>query len=259
MNRAYSLITITKADDGDRTISGLATTPSVDRQGDVVEPLGAMLKLPLPLLLDHNHTSAVGSVVEAEPTKGGIRFRAKIAKVTTPGPVKELVDGAWDMIRAGLRTAVSIGFRPIKSEFMDNGGMRFLQWEWHELSLVAVPANRDCTIAEVKALDARLRAANPRPVRVVRLSDPVRTIGRDQSTALVERTAGAIARAHPVVRLDQPVSHALLKWAEQPPAPAPDGISRDFHLSTEALVQVAQTTDECLHQLHERISALETR
>lgn len=39
--------------DAKRIIRGTATTSSVDRAGDIVDPRGAEFKLPLPLLWQH--------------------------------------------------------------------------------------------------------------------------------------------------------------------------------------------------------------
>ena len=50
MNRAYSILEIKTVSDDQRIITGTATTPSPDRVGDVVEPLGVKFKNPLPLL-----------------------------------------------------------------------------------------------------------------------------------------------------------------------------------------------------------------
>jgi hypothetical protein len=39
-NRAYSLITIKSVDGERRVITGIATTPAPDLDGDVIEPMG---------------------------------------------------------------------------------------------------------------------------------------------------------------------------------------------------------------------------
>lgn len=234
MNRAYSFLQITKADSDQRVIEGIATSATPDRVGDVVEPAGSRMKLPLPLLLDHDHSLAVGTVEQATPTAQGIRFRARIAKIDEPGEAKNLVDKAWALVRHGLRACVSIGFRPIDLEPLGNGGVRFTSWEWLELSLVAVPANADCTIQTIKAYDQRARKAARLPVRVVRLTDPV-------------RRAGTL----PVVRLDMPVSRSIVNEMESDPRAA-DPLMR-------AITTAAKTADECFEQLHQRIAALETR
>ena len=174
MNRAYAWVSVTKAADGSRVIEGTATTPRPDRHADSVASEGAEYRLPLPLLLDHNHVEAVGTVEHANVTAKGIRFRARIAKIAEPGAAKDLVDKAWSLVSNGLRAAVSIGFRPLEMEPLATGGLLFKRWEWMELSLVAVPANADATIDTIKRYDreARLKA---NPARVVKLDRPVGT------------------------------------------------------------------------------------
>jgi len=54
LDRAYALLNIKNVDGERRIISGLASTPTPDRRGDILEPLGATFVNPLPLLLHHN-------------------------------------------------------------------------------------------------------------------------------------------------------------------------------------------------------------
>ena len=164
-HRAYSILQIQKAeenDDGEMTIEGMATTPTPDRMGDIVEPKGAKFKLPMPLLWQHQHDKPVGLAKFAKPTKNGIPFTATLPKITEPGTLKDRIDEARHSVKAGLITAVSIGFRSVQGavEQLRNGGLRFLEWEWLELSLVTIPANAEATIQNVKAIDASLRAAS---------------------------------------------------------------------------------------------------
>jgi HK97 family phage prohead protease len=153
MDRAYSLLQVKSVDEDARLIEGIATTPAPDRVGDVVEPMGAKFAVPLPLLWQHQHDKPVGSVEFAKPTKAGIPFRARIAKIAEPGVLKDRVDEAWQSVKAGLVSAVSIGFRALEHSRMEGGGIRFLEWEWLELSLVTVPANSGATITAIKAID----------------------------------------------------------------------------------------------------------
>jgi hypothetical protein len=123
--RAWATLEIKSADQETRTIEGIASTPSVDRIGDIVEPLGAEFELPFPLLWNHEHDAPVGHVVAAEADDTGIRFRARIAKISEPGLMKDLVDKAWHAVKAGLMRGVSIGFRPTAYEPIgDTGGLR---------------------------------------------------------------------------------------------------------------------------------------
>jgi HK97 family phage prohead protease len=163
MDRAYSIMRVKSFDDEERVIEGIASTPEPDRTADIVEPYGAKFKLPMPLLLDHDHKNAVGVVEVANVTPKGIAFKARIAKIAEPGEAKDLVDKAWQLVKHKLRAAVSIGFRPLEHEILPTGGIRFKAWEWFELSLVAVPANSGCTITTAKRFDQQtLARLNPR-------------------------------------------------------------------------------------------------
>ncbi len=162
-DRAYSVLEIKAVSDDERRIEGIATTPSTDRMGDVIEPLGARFASELPLLWQHDHASPVGHVKFGKPTAKGIPFTASIAKIAEEGELKALVDKAWQSVKARLVRAVSIGFRPIEYALMEGGGVRFLETEILELSLVTVPANSDCTITQIRSIDTQLRAASGQP------------------------------------------------------------------------------------------------
>src|SRR5690606_14937962 len=62
-----------------RWLSGIATTPSVDRVGDVVVPTGAEYALPLPVLWQHKHDAPIGRVEHASVTREGIHVKIKLA------------------------------------------------------------------------------------------------------------------------------------------------------------------------------------
>src|ERR1044072_6999253 len=141
INRAYSLITVTKAvDDVDnkrRTFSGMATTPELDRVNDTIDPMGAKFTNPLPLLRAHKSDMPIGTVTFRKATKSGIEFDAEVPVISEPGMLKDRLDMAWGEIKAGLVRAVSIGFRPLKYAFKDDGGIEFQEIEVFELSTVA--------------------------------------------------------------------------------------------------------------------------
>lgn len=168
MNRAYSLLevkTITSNSD-EWVIEGIASTPNADRMSDVVEPMGAVFKLPMPLLWQHNADKPVGNVRFAKPTKDGIPYVATLPKVKEAGALKDRIDEAVQSIKYRLVAAVSIGFRAMEDgvERLKSGGLRFTKWEWMELSLVTIPANADATITSIKSLDAALLASSGRKV-----------------------------------------------------------------------------------------------
>lgn len=203
-NRAYSFIQIKSLDEKTRIIEGIASTPSPDRVGDIVQPMGAKFKLPLPFLWQHEHAAPIGHVVEASLSPQGIAFKAQIAQTDEPGKLKELLDFAWQCIKMKLVAAVSIGFRPIKYAFLTEGGIEFEEWDWFELSAVTIPAQADATINAVKSIDAGLRKAAgvaepdiPQPDepaatgkgRVVKLQEPARDGAKPFVIRTIRRTA----------------------------------------------------------------------
>ncbi|WP_368655404.1 HK97 family phage prohead protease [Castellaniella ginsengisoli] len=155
VQRAYSLFEVKALDDEKRTFSGWATTPTPDRMGDVVDPMGAKFKNPLVLLHQHDRYSPIGLVRFEKPTAKGIQFEAEIPAIEDEGSLKDRVDTAWGEIKHGLIRAVSIGFRALKYAFRDDGGIDFQEVEIYELSTVSVPANADALISAVKSMDGR--------------------------------------------------------------------------------------------------------
>lgn len=162
--RAYSVLDIKSVNDDQRVISGLATSPVPDRAGDVVEPLGVKFQNPLPLLWQHQHDKPIGHVVFDKPTKRGITFTATLPKIEEAGPLKDLVDMAWQAIKAKLVRGVSIGFKSLKHAYIDGGGVHFQESEVYELSAVTIPMHQLATIQNVKALDSGARRVGPVPL-----------------------------------------------------------------------------------------------
>ena len=96
MIKAYAILTIKSVteNDDERIFTGIATTPSTDRDDDILEPLGAKFTLPVILLAHHNHSQPIGEVIQAEVTDDGILVTAKIAKIDEAGKLK---DRRWSM------------------------------------------------------------------------------------------------------------------------------------------------------------------
>jgi HK97 family phage prohead protease len=178
MNRAYTVLDIkSMEDDGEYvSVKGIASTPSPDRMDDIVEPMGAKFKTPMPLLWQHQHDKPVGHVTFAKPTKSGIPFEAQIPRIKESGTLKDRVDEAIQSLKYRLVAAVSIGFSPIKDayEYMENGGIHFKEWEWLELSLVTIPANSEAIISAVKSIDqSHLPASGMKLARPIQKSPGV--------------------------------------------------------------------------------------
>lgn len=160
INRAYSILDIKSFDEDQRLIEGIATTPTPDRIGDIIESDGATFALPMPLLWQHDSRQPVGHVFEAKKTPQGIAFKARMPKVSEPGRLKERLDEVWQSLKHGLVRGVSIGFKPIEMSSLKDGGYRFLKWNWLELSLVTIPANAEANITLIKSVDAESLVAS---------------------------------------------------------------------------------------------------
>jgi HK97 family phage prohead protease len=201
-NRAYSMLEAKAFDNDKRTFSGWATTPSPDRVSDTINPMGAKFANPLVLLHQHDHSSPIGTVTFGKPTAKGIEFTAAIPQIDEPGPLKDRVDTAWGEIRHGLVRAVSIGFRPLKYAFLEDGGVDFQEIEIFELSIVSIPANADAVITAVKSLDHKLmKAAGIDPAVGIETipTGPNGTAATGKSVRVVTLAAPARDRAEPFV------------------------------------------------------------
>ncbi len=157
---AVSLLKVKSVNEETREITGIATTPTPDRYGDIVMPEGAEFQLPIPLLWQHDHQAPIGEVTSAKVTPEGIEIKAQLVKADAPSQLAARLEEAWQSIRLGLVKGLSIGFCPIEYAYIDEGGIRFTKWEWYELSVVTVPANAEGTIQAVKSIDEKLRAAS---------------------------------------------------------------------------------------------------
>jgi HK97 family phage prohead protease len=148
--KSWSILTLKSIDDESRIIKGIASTPSTDRAGDIVEPKGAKFTLPFPLLAQHDHSSPIGEVISAQVTDKGIEIEARVAMNSG----LDYVEKTWKQIKSGLVRGLSIGFRGLEVEPTKNKkGLRFKSYEIIELSAVTIPCNADASIYAIKKLD----------------------------------------------------------------------------------------------------------
>lgn len=185
MNRAYAVLEIKALDTEKRTFTGIATTPSADRMGDIVEPKGAQFKLPIPLLWQHNASDPIGWVTRAKVTDAGIEVEGEIADIPDEGPLKDRLKTAWQMLKSKLVRGLSIGFNSVESSRIDGTySYRFLKWEWLELSAVTIPANQDASITAIKSIDTELRAASGMKRKAVSLITTPGASGKTKRKAI---------------------------------------------------------------------------
>jgi HK97 family phage prohead protease len=161
LKRAYSVLEIKGVDEDSRELTGIASTPSADRYGDVVEPKGAEFTLPLPFLWQHNASQPIGHVTKAKVLKDGIEVVVKLVKSDEPGTLKDRLDEAWQSIKLGLVRGLSIGFTSKEHSYIEETyGIHFLKWNWLELSAVTIPANQEASITSIKSIDRQVLAAS---------------------------------------------------------------------------------------------------
>jgi HK97 family phage prohead protease len=208
MHRAYAVLDVRSMNATERTIEGIASTPTPDRMGDIVEPMGAKFSIPMPLLWQHDSRQPIGQVTFAKPTKDGIPFKAQLLSpdaVESP-TLKDRLQMAWDSISNKLVRAVSIGFRELEYSFMDNGGIRFNSWEWLELSAVTIPANADATINVIRSIDHATLAERETALAVEGLDvdlDETESDSDDEAAPGQDADADDRSKAH-VVKLQTP-------------------------------------------------------
>jgi HK97 family phage prohead protease len=203
-NRAYSVLEVKSIDEEKRIIRGMATTPTVDRVGDIIEPEGVQFKNPMPLLWQHQHDQPIGHTTFGKPTKAGIPFESEFVHpdAVKSETLKDRLQMAWDSVKTQLVRAVSIGFRPIEYSFMDSGGIRYSETEVYELSAVTIPANADAVITTIKSLDAVARHEAGVPDPEIPAKPPeqdatVRTLPVVKLASARDRAPFVIKKIHP--------------------------------------------------------------
>lgn len=166
-------------DEDKRIITGIASTPSPDRYGDVIDPDGAKFKAESPFLWQHDSIQPIGNC-SAKKVKEGIEIIAQLVKPTPdmPSQLSARLDEAWHSIKNQLVRGLSIGFKPIKYAHLDTGGINFIEWELLEVSAVTIPANADCSIQTIKSFDREILSA----------------IGKENEWSKIQKYAGDTAK-----------------------------------------------------------------
>ena len=170
LDRGYSQFEVKAVDAEKRRITGIATSPSLDRVSDSVKTEGLKFKTPFPLLWQHDHMQPIGSVVEAKITSKGLQISAELVKVDAPSQLAARLEEAWQSIITGLVRGLSIGFRPISWAYNEQGGYDFLEAEITELSVVTIPCNAEASITAIKSFAKQQGAPRPSSVVVAKMS-----------------------------------------------------------------------------------------
>lgn len=183
--QAKMIIDRLEKSDGDedsesRIATFIASTGTVDRQGDIVDPDGWELdefKNNPVLLFGHDSRALpIGRV-------NNIRVEGGKLMADTEGVAKgvhDMADSVWSMVKSGFLNAVSVGFRALDAEprFDKDGvwqGYKFIRQELMELSIVPVPANPEAIVV------ARSYGAEQEQIR-----EMFDGVSQDQLDALVQ-------------------------------------------------------------------------
>lgn len=148
LNSAFS---IKAAENGDDTvyIEGYASTVDVDRHGDVVptsvweKGMANFLKNPI-ILAYHDHSNPIGRMISHKTDSKGLWIKARISTAAKQ----------FQLIKDGILTAFSIGFRVIDAEYNSAAEVFLIKdLELVEISVVSVPANQNTLFDLSKAFD----------------------------------------------------------------------------------------------------------
>lgn len=129
---------------GENKLTYVLSDATLDRYGDIIEPAGWVLKWfkknPVALFA-HDSRFVVGRWENARVVAGQLLADLVLALRGTSARIDEIIG----LVDQKMLPAVSVGFKPIKSEPIDPdepyGGLRFVEQELLECSLVSVPAN----------------------------------------------------------------------------------------------------------------------
>ena len=121
---------------GRRVVEGVASTGARDANRNILDPLGCCAKLPVRLLIEHDQAREIGRVTYLRRSPRCIYIRAAIFST-------DAAEAAWSRIVAGELRGLSVGARDCH---IAAAGTVITQWNLGEVSITAVPANRDTTL-----------------------------------------------------------------------------------------------------------------
>jgi Escherichia/Staphylococcus phage prohead protease len=146
------------ADDTGWEIAGLASTwwGEPDAYGDVVQPGAFAASIEArPTKFLYEHHTPIGKQLEIRETDEGLYGRWSVVD-TTVGT------DAYKLAKAGVLDSLSIGYIPMEWEIRGDGARVLQAVELYEVSAVAIPANTNALITDVKAAPAPPPDPGPR-------------------------------------------------------------------------------------------------
>lgn len=133
-----------------RTLTGIASSESIDRYGDIIKQEGWDFKnfWDNPVMpWGHNYNDPpVATVEKLWLEDGKLMFEARFASKEAYA----FADTIFQLFKEGILKAFSVGFRPKRWEDNKTGGRTYLEAELLEISAVTVPANPDAVTLAVQ-------------------------------------------------------------------------------------------------------------
>lgn len=130
-------------------ITGLASTSSVDRAGDIIlhsawemGGLDNYRKNPI-VLFNHDYDEPIGKVVDIQVVADGLQVTAEIYKAS---------EEIYDFVKNGVLKTFSVGFMPKELDYNKaTDGFIIKQAELLEISIVSVPCNQTAIFSVAKS------------------------------------------------------------------------------------------------------------
>lgn len=222
---------------------------TIDRMGDVIQSSGWRLdnfkRNPI-ALFNHRADFIVGKWRDLRIEDGVLRGHLQLA----PEGTSPRIDEIRKLVEAGILKATSVGFKPLKYEALNKdsvppnpfGGLRFLEQELVETSLVSVPANPNA-LAIAKNLDI-----SDTTLRLVFAGQGERTL----DSKIVRRSHGGHADKSTVRNKDKAMSLAQnIVEAQSQLGLLRDGLQQ--HLDTLDNDNVTDAQMQKTDEFHEKI------
>jgi HK97 family phage prohead protease len=169
-----------------RTFRFVASTGTLDRDGDILDPdgwrLDAFRRNPVILVAHESRSLPVARAAYVGVVDGQLVLDVEFP----PAGTTRVADEVFNLVREGFLRAVSVGFVPDDWEPLVGGGRRYTSMELLEVSLVPIPANPEALLAA--AFGGKSRATEERLRRSIRAA-----VGAAVSSPAVRRAIASLA------------------------------------------------------------------
>ncbi len=203
-------------DDLKRIIEGYANTRNIDRYEDIILPpvFRGSLKYYVnhgKIFIDHDYKNPIGRPQKAYIDKEGLWVRGSIY-----GGV-QFIDEAWALIEMRLKDAYSVGFKILETEWKKVEGFKdkirhITKLELYEVSVVALPANRQSVFDVVKGMVNGTDLYDPVTRRCIEVGEPrykIPVVSRDPMDEDYASTIDFLRRMNERIENDSHVTATL--------------------------------------------------